>query len=61
MKPSQVIRLDSRTKKKEVELDLEGQTELSARGRANLWRSRQNSRTHLVSGNIAEVWSPIVP
>lgn len=61
MKPSQIIRLDSRTKKKEIELDLEGQTELSARGRANLWRNRQNCRTHLVSGNIAEVWSPIVP
>lgn len=25
MKPSQIIRLDSRTKKKEIELDLEGQ------------------------------------
>lgn len=61
MKPSQIISLDSRTKKKETELDLEGQTELSTRGRANLWRNQQNSGTHLVSGNVAEAWSAIVP
>lgn len=61
MKPSQIVRLNSRTKKREIELDLKGQTELSTRGTANLWRNQQNSRTHLVSGNVAEVWSAIVP
>lgn len=34
-----------------MELDLKGQTELSTRGGTNIWRNKQNSSTHLESGN----------
>lgn len=61
MKPSQIIRLDFRTKKKEIEVDLEGQAELSTRGRANFGETNRTATHILVSCNVVQVWSSIVP